>query len=131
MATLALEWCVLCALTAGKPAPGHGHGHGRKAEKIILARTKAQAQERLLLFWMGCVCAPWACYMNLRALCVSKLAKCPLICPGDLVGDRGVGCVCCLHAQVCVRVSLGDVFCVVFYGYISFFEMRALSCLAS
>jgi hypothetical protein len=26
--------------------------------------------------------------MNLRALYVSKLAKCPLICPGDLVGDR-------------------------------------------
>jgi hypothetical protein len=42
----------------------------------------------------GCCCfgwavyAPWACYMNLRALYVSKLEKCPLICPDDLVGDQ-------------------------------------------
>ena len=33
------------------------------------------------------VYAPWACYMNLRTLYVSKLAKCPLICLADLAGD--------------------------------------------
>ena len=54
MVTLDRAWCILCALTARKPAHGHGHGHGQKAEKMNLAQTKAQ--ERLLLFWVGCVC---------------------------------------------------------------------------
>jgi hypothetical protein len=71
------------ALTVHKPAHGHGHCHGRKAGKWILARTKAQ--ERLLLFWMGCVCV---CLMVMgvlysyeptRALYVPELAKYPLI----------------------------------------------------
>jgi hypothetical protein len=35
---------------------------------------------------VGCVC-PWACYMNLWILCVSKPPKCPLICLADLAGD--------------------------------------------
>ena len=34
------------------------------------------------------VYAPWACYMALWILCVSKLATCHLICLDDLVGDR-------------------------------------------
>jgi hypothetical protein len=34
MATLALAWCVLCALTAHKPAHGHGHGHGVESKNI-------------------------------------------------------------------------------------------------
>jgi hypothetical protein len=31
---------------------------------------------------------PWACFMTLRALYVSKLAKYPLICLADLAGDQ-------------------------------------------
>ena len=31
--------------------------------------------------------------MNLRTLCVSKLAKCPLICLADLAGDLEAGAV--------------------------------------
>ena len=55
MVTLDRAWCVSYALTARKPAHGHGHGHGQKAEKWILAQTKAQ--ERLLLFWvLGGLC---------------------------------------------------------------------------
>jgi hypothetical protein len=34
MATLALAWRDLCALTVHKTAHGHGHGHGGKAEKM-------------------------------------------------------------------------------------------------
>jgi hypothetical protein len=56
MVTLDRAWCVLCALTARKPAHGHGHGPGQKAEKWILALAQTKAQERLLLFWVGCVC---------------------------------------------------------------------------
>ena len=68
MATLALAWCALCALAAHKLAHGHGHGHGRKAEKYILVRTKAQ--ERLLLFWVGCVCPMGVLYEPTGALCL-------------------------------------------------------------
>ena len=49
--------------------------------------------------WLGwAMYSPWACYMNLRTLYVSKqLAKCPLICLGDLVGDLEYYiCVCVL-----------------------------------
>ena len=84
MATLDRAWCVLCALTARKPAHGHGHGHGKKTEKNELWRE--------LRHKSGCFCfgwalyASWAFYMNLRTLHVSKLAKCPLICLADLAG---------------------------------------------
>ena len=67
-----------------------------------MAMAMAMAGKQKNEFWRelrhksGCCCfgwavyAPWACYMNLRTLYVSKLAKCPLICLGDLVGDRGL-----------------------------------------
>ena len=88
MATLALAWCVLCALTARKPAHGHGHGHGQKAGKNEFWRKLRHKSDCCCFGWA--VYAPWACYMNLRALYVSKLAKCPLTCLADLAGDPRV-----------------------------------------
>jgi hypothetical protein len=85
MATLALAWCALCALTARKLA--HGHGHGRKARKMVFLSFWRELRHKG--GWCGfgwAVYTQWACYMNLRALYVSKLAKCPLICTGNLVG---------------------------------------------
>ena len=64
---------------------------------MVMAMAKKQEKNE---FWRkqrhkgDCCCfgwavyAPWACYMNLRTLYVSKLAKCPLICLADLAGDR-------------------------------------------
>jgi hypothetical protein len=54
METLALAWCVLCALTAHKPAHGHGHGHGGKAEKdeVWISREITQAGKRAF-WWFG------------------------------------------------------------------------------
>jgi hypothetical protein len=63
----------------------------KKQKKRILAQTKAQG--RLLLFWVLAMYAPWACYMHLRTVYVSKLTKCPLTCPGDLAGDRFMICL--------------------------------------
>ena len=85
MATLDRAWCVLCALTARKPA--HGHGHGQKAEKDEFWRKLRHKSDCCCFGWA--VYAPWACYMNLRALFVFvfKLAKCPLTCLADLAGD--------------------------------------------
>ena len=62
---------------------------------MAMAMAKKQKNEvwRKLRHKSGCCCfgwavyAPWACYMNLRALYVSKLAKCPLTCLADLAGD--------------------------------------------
>ena len=63
---------------------------------MVMAMAKKQEKNE---FWRkqrhkgDCCCfgwavyAPWACYMNLRTLYVSKLAKCPLICLADLAGD--------------------------------------------
>ena len=67
MVTLDRAWCILWTLTARKPAHGHGHGHGQKAEKWILAQTKAQ--ERLLLLWVGFVCPMGVLYAPMDALC--------------------------------------------------------------
>ena len=91
MVTLDRAWCVLCALTARKPAHGHGHGHGhgQKAEKNELWRKLRHKSDCCCVGWA--VYAPWACYMNLRTLYLSKLAKCPLTCLADLAGDRGGG----------------------------------------
>ena len=86
MVTLDRAWCVLCALTARKPAHGHGHGHGQKAEKNEFWRKLRHKSDCCCFGWA--VYAPWACYMNLRTLYVSKLAKCPLTCLADLAGDR-------------------------------------------
>ena len=77
---------LLCALTARKPAHGHGHGHGQKAEKNEFWRKQRHKGDCYCFGWA--VYAPWACYMHLRTLYVSKLAKCPLICLADLAGDR-------------------------------------------
>ena len=93
MATLALAWCALCALTARKLAHGHVHSHGRKAGKNEFWRELRHKSGCCCFGWA--VYAPCACYMNLRALCVSKLAKCLLICPGGLMGDPNVQCVVC------------------------------------
>ena len=86
MATLHRAWCVLCTLTARKSAHGYGHGHGQKAGKnAFLDELRHKG---------GCCCfgwavyVPWACYMNLRVLCVSKKAQCPLIGMGNLAGDQ-------------------------------------------
>jgi hypothetical protein len=87
MVTLDRAWCVLCALTARKPAHGHGHGHGhgQKAEKND--------------FWCklrhkgGCCCfgwavyAPWVCYMGIWALYNPKTPNCALTCQADLAAD--------------------------------------------
>ena len=40
----------------------------KKQEKLILAQTKAQ--ERLLLFWVGCVCPMGVLYEPTGALCL-------------------------------------------------------------
>jgi hypothetical protein len=85
MVTLDRAWCVLCALTARKPAHDHGHGHGQKAEKNEFWRKLRHKSDCCCFGWA--VYAPWACYVNLRALYVSKLAKCPLTCLADLAGD--------------------------------------------
>jgi hypothetical protein len=68
MATLALAWRVLCALTTHKPAHGHGHGHGGKVGggELGIARTKAQG--RLLLFWVGCVCPMGVLYGHMGTI---------------------------------------------------------------
>ena len=69
MATPALAWCVLCALTAHKPAHGHGHGHGHGGKaggEMILARTKAQG--RLMLFWVVCVCPMGILYEHMGTI---------------------------------------------------------------
>ena len=63
---------------------------------MAMAMAKKQKNEfwRKLRHKSDCCCfgwavyAPWACYMNLRALYVSKLAKCPLTCLADLAGDQ-------------------------------------------
>ena len=72
---------------------------------IAMAGKQKKEFWRELRHKSGCCCfgwavyAPWACYMNVRTLHVSKLAKCLLICPGDLVGDRLVGLYFrCTHA---------------------------------
>jgi hypothetical protein len=60
---------------------------------MAMAKKQKSGFWRELRHKSGCyrfgwaVYAPWACYMNLRALYVSKLAKCPLICLADLAGD--------------------------------------------
>jgi hypothetical protein len=86
MATPALAGCDLRAFTAEKPAHGHGHGHGRKSEKKKgFWRELRHGDFSCCVGWA--VYAPWACYMGLWILCVSSLAKCPLICLADLAGD--------------------------------------------
>ena len=57
--------------------------------------------------WYCCfgwtIYSPWACYMALWILCVSKLAKSPLICLGDL-GNRylavAVGNIICTFNEI-------------------------------
>ena len=70
---------------------------------MVMAMAKKQEKNE---FWRkqrhkgDCCCfgwavyAPWACYMNLRTLYVSKLAKCPLICLADLAGDPAFCLMC-------------------------------------
>ena len=103
MVTLDRAWCVLCALTARKPAHGHGHGHGQKAGKNEFWRKLRHKSDCCCFGWA--VYAPWACYMNLRALYNPKPPKCALTCLGDLAADQQpqpgefrlhVGAVCCL-----------------------------------
>ena len=48
-------WCVLCALTARKPAHGHGHGHGKKAEKMNFGANKGT---RATVVVLGGLCMP-------------------------------------------------------------------------
>jgi hypothetical protein len=57
-----------------------------KKQKMNFGANEGTRAAVVVFGWA--VYAPWACYMNLRALYVSKLAKCPLTCPGDLVGDH-------------------------------------------
>ena len=85
MATLALAWCVLCALTARKPAHGHGHGHGQKAEKNEFWRKLRHKGGCCCFGWA--VYAPWVCYMDIWALCNPKPPKCALTCQADLAAD--------------------------------------------
>jgi hypothetical protein len=69
MATLALAWCVLGALTARNPHMAMAMAMAEKQEKkLILARTKAQ--ERLLLFWVGFVCPMGGLYDPTGTLCL-------------------------------------------------------------
>ena len=53
MVTLDRAWCVLCALTARKPAHGHGHGHGQKRKKEFWRKLRHNG---------GCCCFGWAVY---------------------------------------------------------------------
>jgi hypothetical protein len=86
MVTLALDGAFY-VLTAHKPAHGHGHDHdhGGKVEKNNFWR-KLRHKGGCCFGWA--VYAPWACYMAQWTLCVSKVAKCPLVCLDDLAGDR-------------------------------------------
>jgi hypothetical protein len=86
METLALAWCILCALPAHKPAHGHGHAHDGKVEKMDFLR---ELRHKVDCYCFGrAVYAPWACYMDTRALYTTKPPKCALICLGDLAADR-------------------------------------------
>ena len=51
--------------------------------------------------------APWECYMGLWILCVSKLAKCPLICMADLAGGQ-VAWLCHRPCAFWCCISLHD-----------------------
>ena len=65
-----------------------------------IAMTMAMAGKQGETFWSeirhkgGCYCfglavyAPWACYMDIRALYTTKPAKFALSCHGDLVADH-------------------------------------------
>ena len=76
-----LHGAVYGALTADKSA----HGHGGKAEKNGFWRELRHKACYCCFGWA--VYAPLACLMGLWMLCLSKLAKCPLICLADLAGD--------------------------------------------
>ena len=95
----------LCALAAHKPA--HGHDHGQKAEKNEFWRKLRHKSDCCCFGWA--VYATWACYMNLRALYVFKLAKFPLTCLADLAGDRNhdarVRATCHIHSLPSRRVA--------------------------
>jgi hypothetical protein len=68
-----VRFMCLKELTARERAHGHGHGHDKKAEKNELWRKLRHKSDCYCFGWA--VYAPWACYMNLRALYVSKLAN--------------------------------------------------------
>ena len=86
MATLALAWCVSCALTAHKPTHGHGHDHGGKAEKNKFWRELRHKGGCCCFGWS--VYSPWAFYMGIWALYNPKLPIWPLIGLPDLAGDH-------------------------------------------
>jgi hypothetical protein len=91
MATLALAWRVLCALTAYKPAHSHGHGHGGKVEKNDFLRELRHKGGCCCFEWA--VYAPWACYAAICALPLVSpqphFAKMrAYLCLGDLLADR-------------------------------------------
>ena len=86
MVTLDRAWCILCALTARKPAHGHGHGHDQKAGENEFWRKLRHKSDCCCFGWA--VYAPWACYMNLRALYNPKRPKSALTCQADLAADQ-------------------------------------------
>ena len=86
METLALAWCVLCALAAHKPAHGHGYGHGRKTERNEFWRELRHKGDCCCFRWA--MYAPWAFYMGIWALYNPKLPIWPLIGLPDLAGDQ-------------------------------------------
>ena len=98
MVTLDRAWCVLCALTARKPAHGHGHGHGQKAGKNEFWRKLRHKSGCCCFGWA--VYAPWAFYMGIWALYNPKLPIWPLIGLPDLAGD---------HTQARVALALNRV----------------------
>ena len=86
MATLALVWRVLYALTAHKTAHGHGHGHGGIVERNDFLFELSHKGGCYCFEWA--VFAPWVCYMDIWALYNPKTPKCALTCLGDLTADH-------------------------------------------
>ena len=120
MVTLDRAWCVLCALKARKPAHGHGHGHGQKAGENEFWRKLRHKRDCCCFEWA--VYAPWACYMNLRALYVPKLAKCPLTCPADLAGD--LSNVTIGHSTLSMSITAGHSYVLCQGFYVSFMRIK-------
>ena len=115
------SWCVLCAFYGHfwlfhgafyvpyqtKRKPAHGHGHGGKAKKYFWSKIRNNS---VFCFFGSAVYAPWACYMDIRALYITKSPKCALTCQGDL-NELGKAlsmcgpCAASLPVCMCVRIS--------------------------